>query len=289
LRWTHWSTKGKHCGKQQQQADHRSHAEVLLADDLLVHVGGEHVILAADHLWHTEVRDDQREHDEGCADQAVTRTRDGNGPESAPGAGLERLGRLVETRVRGCQRRGHDDERVREGPEHLAYDDADRPIDRGAEQSSLGDPLIAEQVDEADGREQRGRQQRDLRHQLEDAASGHAGPGQSVGEDEREQHADHGADQCDQDTVGDRGGERRIGEVLHEVGEPDELALGPFAGLDQQRPERQQYGDDKPEREHGQHHAHQDIVAAGALAHRCGRARYGRRLAGCVDCNARHG
>ena len=164
LRWTHGprrrqSTAGTAAG----QADHRAHPEVLLADDLLVDVGGEHVVLAADHLWHTEVRDDQREHDEGRADQAVTRARHGDGPESAPGAGLERLGRLVETRVGDCQRRGHDDERVREGPEHLADDDADRPIDRGAEQSSLGDPLIAEQVDEADGRQQRGRQQRDLR------------------------------------------------------------------------------------------------------------------------------
>ena len=58
------SDEGDHGRHQQHEADHGAHLEVLLADHLLVGVGGEHVELAADHLGDAEVGDDQREHDE---------------------------------------------------------------------------------------------------------------------------------------------------------------------------------------------------------------------------------
>ena len=154
--------EGDHRRQQQDQADHGAHLEVLLADHLLVDVGRQHVELAADHLGHAEIGDHQGEDDEDGADQAVARARDGHRPEGPAGAGAQRLGRLVEPGVGDRQRGGDDDQRVREGPEHLADDDADRPVDRGAEQQALGQALVAEQVDEADRRQQRGRQDRDL-------------------------------------------------------------------------------------------------------------------------------
>ena len=51
--------------QQQDQADDRTHLEILLPDDLLVDVGRQHVVLAADDLRDAEIGDDQDEHDEG--------------------------------------------------------------------------------------------------------------------------------------------------------------------------------------------------------------------------------
>ena len=91
--------EGDHRRQQQDQADHRAHLEVLLADHLLVDVGRQHVVLAADHLGHAEIGDHQGEDDEDGADQAVARARDGHRPEGPVGAGAQRLRRLVEPGV----------------------------------------------------------------------------------------------------------------------------------------------------------------------------------------------
>jgi len=144
----------EHCRQQKDQSHHRAHAEVLLTDHLLVDVGREHVVLAADHFRHAEVGDDEGEDDERRADEPVARAGDSDRPEGAPGARLQRIGGLVEPRIGGRQRGRHDNERVRERPEHLADHDADGTIDGTAEQHPLCNALVAEQVDEADGRQE---------------------------------------------------------------------------------------------------------------------------------------
>ena len=63
--------EGRTAGTSSTKPDHRAHLEVLLADHLLVGVGGEHVELSADHLGDAEVGDHQREDDERRGDQPV--------------------------------------------------------------------------------------------------------------------------------------------------------------------------------------------------------------------------
>jgi hypothetical protein len=57
--------------------------EVLLADDELEDVGGQHVEVAADHLGDAEVGDDQREDHQAGRDQAVLGARQRDGEELA--------------------------------------------------------------------------------------------------------------------------------------------------------------------------------------------------------------
>ena len=78
---------------------------------------------------------DQREDDEDRADQAVARARERDRQKVRDGrwrAAPRPPRRAARRRVASAVVRMI--ERVREGPEHLADDDADRPVDRGAEQ-----------------------------------------------------------------------------------------------------------------------------------------------------------
>jgi hypothetical protein len=126
--------KSEHRRHQQDHADDRSHSEILLADDLLVGVGRKHVELPADHLRDAEIRDDEREHDEGRADEAVARAGQGHGPEHAPRRSTEGRGDLVEPAVGEGERRHQHQQRVRKRIEHLGQHDADRAVDRMPEQ-----------------------------------------------------------------------------------------------------------------------------------------------------------
>ena len=253
--------EGEHRRQQQHDADDRAHLEVLLADDLLVDVGGEHVELPADHLRHAEVGDDEGEHDEDRADQPVAGTGQRHREEDPSLRGAQRLGRLVEPRVGDRQRRRQDDEGVRKGPEHLADDDADRPVDGSAHQPALEQALVSEQVDEADRRQQRRRQDRDLRHRLEDTAARHAGARQPVGEDEGERHADDGRQRRDPQAVEEVAGERRVAEVGGEVGEADEGAVVVLDRLAEQGRERQHDEDDERDDDRQHEQAQGDVVS----------------------------
>jgi hypothetical protein len=75
--------EGEHGRRQQQDGHHRTALEVLLADDQLEHVGGQHVEVAADHLGDAEVGDDQRERDQRRRDQAVLGAGQRDGEELA--------------------------------------------------------------------------------------------------------------------------------------------------------------------------------------------------------------
>ena len=84
------TAKDKHRRHQQQQADDGAHLEIELADDLLVDVGRQHIVLAADHLRHAEIGEDQGEDHEGGADHAIAAAGQRHRPEDAR-MGLARI------------------------------------------------------------------------------------------------------------------------------------------------------------------------------------------------------
>ena len=161
--------EGEAGGDQEEHAHHRAHLEVLLADHLLVDVGGQDVVLAADDLGRPEVGDDHGEDDEGRADEAVAGPGQGDGQEDARGARPERHRRLVEAGV-GEPEGGHDDQQgVREGEEDLGDHDPDGAVDRVAEQEPADHALVAEEVDEGDAGQERRHQDGDEGDGLEEA------------------------------------------------------------------------------------------------------------------------
>jgi hypothetical protein len=81
---------------QQHHADDCTHLEVLLADDLLVDIRGQHVEVTTDHLGCAEIRDRQRKHHERRADETVAASWNRHGEENAQLAGAKRHRRLVE-------------------------------------------------------------------------------------------------------------------------------------------------------------------------------------------------
>jgi hypothetical protein len=100
LRCTTRSTgKGEHRRDEQHHAHHRAHLEVLLADDLLVDIGCQHVKIAADDLGRAEVGDGERKHHEARADEPVAAAGKGHGEEDAQLAGAQRHGRFIKPRV----------------------------------------------------------------------------------------------------------------------------------------------------------------------------------------------
>ena len=241
--------EGEHRRDEKDHPDDRAHREVLLADDLLVGVGREHVELAADHLRDAEIGDDEGEDHEAGADDAVARARQGDGPEDAGRRRAERRRRLVEAPV-GERQRGHEDqERVREAVQHLGDDDADRAVDRGAHQNLAQEALVTEDVEQRQRRQQRRREDRQERRGVEQALRRHAASGQAVGIDEGERHDDRGRQRRDGDAVEERGEQRRGREVDGEVAQADEAAIGVLEALREQRPQRQRDDDDEDEGE----------------------------------------
>ena len=157
---------------------------------------------------------------------------------------------------------------MREGPEHLPHDDADRPVDRVAEEQPLGQALVAEQVDEADRGQERRRQDRDLGDDPEQAATGHPGAGEAIGIDEGQHDADHGAQSRHGEAVGDRAQECRVDEEALEVREPGKAAVVALEALGEHRHEREQNGHGQQCRQAGQPDAQEAVVAGKQLPHR---------------------
>ena len=125
--------KEKTAGKQQHQADNRSHREILLADHLLVDVGGEHIILPANNLGHAEIGDCQSEGNDGCGDNPVDGAGQGDGEKDPCRSRAERIGCLIKPSVGRRQRRHHDHQDMGKDVEHHADHDADGPVNGFAE------------------------------------------------------------------------------------------------------------------------------------------------------------
>ena len=194
-------SEGNQRGNEQDDGDHGSHLEILLADDLFIDIHRQHIVLAADDLWQAEIGNDEIEHHESRRHQAVTGARYGDRPERPPVARPERHGSLVKPRI-GNRQRGHDDDhRVREGKEHRTDDDADRAVDRLAQEQSLDHALIAKQVDQGDARKQRRHEDRGHRDQSKDALEPHLAAVQRIGEAEGQADRDDRAERRDEKRV----------------------------------------------------------------------------------------
>ena len=224
--------------QQEHQAHDRAPVEILLADHLLEDVDGEHAEIAADHLRNAEVADGVREYDHRRADETVTRSRQRDGEELAQPGRAERLCRFVEAAVGQQQRGQHDHQRMREDRVHRADDDADRPVNRIAEEPALERTLVAEPLDERDRRQHRRRQNRRERDQPEGALPRNAASRQSVGEGERERDCNRGDHQGHPQGVECGVAQRGVLQVLAEQLQPDECSASVFGALDQDHRQR---------------------------------------------------
>ncbi|GJD75537.1 hypothetical protein CFIICLFH_3779 [Methylobacterium goesingense] len=237
--------EGQHGGHQHQQADDGAHGEVLLADHLPVGVGGQHRVLAADHLRDAEIRDHQGEDHEGRADESVAGPRQGHGEEGTPAARPHCGGGLVEAPVGEAEGGDEDDQGVREGVEAFREGDADRPVDAAAEQQAAQEALVAEDVGERDARQQRGREQRQERQRQEQTLERHRRAGERVGVAESQRHHDSHDAAGDGQAVEQGLDQGRRREVGAEVRQPRHPAIRRLQALDQQRAEGQR--DDEQE------------------------------------------
>ena len=153
---------------------------------------------------------------------------------------------------------------MREDVEALAHDDTDGPIDIVAEQPRFDNALVAEEVDQGDGRQQRRHQDRNQRNTLEEALERDTGAGQRVGVYEGHRDDDQTTDQRHRKTVLNRPKQRRRRKELDVIGQTDERSVTIVKALRHNGVERQQDGDEQIKRNAHQHGAH-DPVFAGNL------------------------
>ena len=135
------------------------------------------------------------------------------------------------------------------------------PVDLAAEHQALEEALVAEQVDERDRRQQRGREDRDQRQRLEQALPAHAAALQRIGVDEGQRQHDQRGNDGDEQAVPHRLEQRGRGEVVDVVGESDEVAVLVLEALGQERPQRQHERDEHPADQEADAPAHQQVVA----------------------------
>ena len=196
--------KGERSRRQQQQCHHGASLEVLLPDHELEHISRKHVEVATDHLWNAEVGDDQREGDQRGRDESVPRTRQRDGEELAHRAGAQRIGCLVEAGIGQRERCHENHQRVWKGRKAFGQHDTRRAIDSiesEREPHRFSNALVAEPVDQRDGRQQRWRQQRQQAGGPEQALERHAAARQRICERECQRHHDDGDQQRDPDAV----------------------------------------------------------------------------------------
>jgi hypothetical protein len=109
----------------------------------------------------------------------------------------------------------------------FGHHDAGRAVDLLDAQAlhpALEHALVAEPVDQRDGRQQRGRQQRDQRDAAKQRLVLHAGARQRIGEAEGQRHGDQRDGGGHPEAVPEAFQQRRGFGVLDEIVEPDEVA-----------------------------------------------------------------
>ena len=253
--------KGEHSRHQQHHRHHRAHGEILLADHLLVDVGGQHVVAAANHLGGAKVSEHIHKHHDRSAYQAIAHRRQRDAEEGAWATGAQHGGRLVNAGVSQGQCRDHDQHGMGKGPQRAGHDDADGPIDGLAHQHALEQALVPEPVHQADSLEQRGAEQRHQRHDAEKTAPAHLGAGQGVGVGKSQHHHNHSSDAGDQQAVA-HGLPRCAGaEVAAVIGQADKDAVAVLQAAHQDHAHRQQQGQQHEGAAAQQQPAHQAVVA----------------------------
>ena len=127
-----------------------------------------------------------------------------------------------------------------EAPEAQTNDDADGAVDALAPEQPLGDPLIAKPVDQADGGQQGGHQERNKADEAKQTLARHAGAGEGIGVAKGDGHHQG----CDQhpEPEGVAEGLTQMGgvEVGAEVGKPHPEAVFILQALLQHGEQRQQ-------------------------------------------------
>ncbi len=151
--------KGDDRGHQQDHADDRPHLEVLLANNLLVNIDRQHVVLTTDDFRHAEIGNHQSEHHKAGAHETVLGPRQGHRKKGSQSAGPQRDCSLVQARIGQRQGGGDDDQCMREGPEYLAHNDAHRPVNlhpvvEPLFEQGVDHPLVTEEIHQGDRRQQ---------------------------------------------------------------------------------------------------------------------------------------
>ena len=153
----------------------------MLTNHLLEDIRGEHIEAPADYLGYAKVGDDQGKNHKTGADQAVLGPWQGDRQEHAGLGGAQGVCRFIQPRIRHGECRQQNHQCVRKAVKHLGQHDAKRPVDRHPKHPVLQKTLVAKQVDQRDGRQQRGRQNRDQRQRLKQTLEAHATALQRVG------------------------------------------------------------------------------------------------------------
>ena len=147
-------------GKEQEDADHRAHIEIHLADDLAVDFGGEDRVIAADGRGVAEIGDRHREHDEAGAEKTELDVRKRDVEELSVLRRSQHLGGLVDAGIRRAQRRADDENRLRQRIKSVGDQQSPEAIDVDVEAGELGDDAVApEQENQSQSLHERGRQQ----------------------------------------------------------------------------------------------------------------------------------
>ena len=179
--------------REQQQADNGADAELHLPRDLVVDLGREHRIVAADHGGIAEIGDSHSEHDEAGAEQAELHVRQGDVEELPPASGAHHLGGVVVARIGMGERGFQNQHRLRQRVEHVGDQEARQAVDVDALAEHAADQAVApEQEDQAEPEHKRRRQHWQRQHRGDDARSGYAGPRHRISEHEAEHEADGG-------------------------------------------------------------------------------------------------
>ncbi|MNF72548.1 hypothetical protein D3C84_545280 [compost metagenome] len=142
---------------QQDHADQGAAAELLLADYGLVGLQRQHLIIATHHDRHTEVGDGQGEHQAKGCEHGLAGGRPGDAAKRPPRPGAHARRGVEQPRIgqRQCRQQNH--QRMGKSVNRLAHDDAPEAVDVLVEQPAE-DPLVAEQIDQRNTGQHRGRQ-----------------------------------------------------------------------------------------------------------------------------------
>jgi len=245
--------KSRHRGQQQDHADRGAHGEMLLADDLLVDVRGQDIVLAAHDLGGAEVGEGQDEAGDGGGKESVPRPGQGHGPKDAQAGGPHGSGRLVESGVGGGQGHGQDEHGLGKGVDRFGDDDADRAVESDVqareqpEQAGGDKSLAAEKIDEVDAEKERRRKKRRHGQTTEKALGRKGGPGQGVGVGEAQGHGQGGGHAGDEQAVPKRSGQGGLGEKGAEIGQADPHPCGVLKAFGQDLGQGQAHGAKQPQ------------------------------------------
>ena len=173
-----------HGRQQQQQCQHGTLAHIVAACDNVVDLDGEGGVVAADGRGVGEVLQRLNEHQQRAGDDAGERQGEGDRPEGFPAACAHVAGGILHGGINGRQNAGEGQVGNREKAHHLHHDKAFHAVDAAVHdvEQILGDePLLAEQENDGQGQHERGREDGQGRHRLEEALGGHIDAGDGVG------------------------------------------------------------------------------------------------------------